>query len=81
MTTVGWAGMPSILALIVAAVRKASVNTVAAGRPLFSNSTVSWRPHDMQDPQSATPWMTASHEFVSRAMTSGGVGTEALNFR
>ena len=54
-TTVGWSGMPSILALITAAVVKASVSSVTAGVPRFSNSIVSWRPHDMQDPQSATP--------------------------
>jgi len=35
----------------------------------------------MQDPQSATPCITASQDFVRRSMTSGGVGTDALNFR
>jgi hypothetical protein len=73
--------MPSIFARITAAVVNASVSSVTAGVPRFSNSIVSWRPHDMQDPQSATPWITASQDLVSRSITSGGVGTDALNLR
>ena len=80
-TTVGCCGMPRTLALIVAAVLNASVMTVTAGHPLFSISIVSWRPHDMQDPQTATPCTMASQDFAIRSITSGGVGTEALNFR
>lgn len=80
MTTVGCSGIPSDFALIVAAVLNASVSTVTAGRPFFSNSMLSWRPHDTQDPQSATPWMTASQEAARRSITSGGKGADGLNF-
>ena len=52
--------MPNVLALIPAAFMNASVITVTAGFPLFSDSIPSWRPHVVQEPQSATAWIIAS---------------------
>ena len=54
-TTMGWSGKPKMLALTSAAAVNTSVITVTLGRPCFSISILSWRPHEMQDPQSATP--------------------------
>ena len=54
MTTTGWPVIPSTRARISAALVKASVITVTAGLPRFSASIPSWRPHAVQDPQSAT---------------------------
>ena len=54
-------GMPSEAALIWAARVKELVIMLTDGTPLDSVVTASWRPHAVQDPQSAMPWTTASH--------------------
>ena len=69
--------MPSIFDRALADVMKARVKTVAAGAPLFSASVPSWRPHVVQDPQSATACINASHLDTMSSITSGGVGTLA----
>ena len=56
------------------------VMIVTAGRPCFSNSTLSWRPHAMQAPQSPTPWMMASQDSTNRWITAGGAGMAAFSF-
>ncbi len=72
--------MPRIFERISADFMKARVKTVAAGLPFFSDSVPSWRPHVVQEPQSATAWITASQFCVMSAMTSSGVGTLAPIF-
>ena len=76
----GCDGMPSIFERISADFIKARVRTVAAGLPCFSASVPSWRPHVVQEPQSATAWITASHLATRPAMTSSGVATLAPSF-
>ena len=65
MTTTGCSGNPKASARMRAAWVKACVMTVTAARPRFSASIPSWRPHAVQDPQSATAWMIASHSLAS----------------
>ena len=74
ITTTGCSGNPRAAARMRAAWVKASVMTVTAARPRFSASIPSWRPHAVQDPQSATAWMIASHSLASWSKTSSGVG-------
>ncbi len=57
-----------------------AVMIVTAGRPSFSNSTLSWRPHVMQAPQSPTPCTIASQDSTKRWMTAGGDGIAAFSF-
>jgi hypothetical protein len=51
-----------------------------AGVPRFANAIVSWRLHDVHDPQSAEPAKTTSHAFASSSISSGDAGVEALAF-
>jgi hypothetical protein len=53
---------------------KALVMTLTDGTPLDSVATVSWRPHVVQDPQSATPWITTSHSWDSVSSVSVAQG-------
>ena len=73
-TTMRAPGMPKKTARACAARVKVLVITLTDGTPLDSVTTVSWRPHAVQDPQSAIPWMMASHssEMVSRVSTALG---------
>ncbi len=59
-------GIPSEAARRLAARVKLLVMTLTEGFPLDSVNTVSWRPHAVQEPQSAMAWMMASHS-CSRA--------------
>ena len=52
-----------------------------AGVPAFASSIVSWRLHDVQDPQSAEPAKTTSHSFASSSMIAWAAGVDALAFR
>src|SRR5512132_2925432 len=52
-----------------------------AGVPSFAISRLSWRLHDVQDPQSAEPAKTTSHSFAISTMSSCGAGVEALALR
>jgi hypothetical protein len=49
---------------------KELVMTLTEGMPRDSVITVSWRPHAVQEPQSAMPWITASHSSVSEFSVS-----------
>ena len=51
-----------------------------AGVPRLASAIVSWRLHDVQDPQSAEPAKTTSHAFASSSISSGDAGVEALAF-
>ena len=59
-TTMRVAGMPRAEALACAALVKVLVMTLTEGTPLDSVITVSWRPHAVQDPQSAMACITTS---------------------
>jgi hypothetical protein len=67
-------GMPSAAARACAARVKALVSTLTDGTPCDSVRTVSWRPHAVQEPQSAMPWMMASHSRVNVSMVSVAQG-------
>ena len=55
MTTMRAPGMPSEVTLAWAALVKELVMTLTEGMPWDSVITVSWRPHAVQEPQSAMP--------------------------
>ena len=52
-TTMRVPGIPKAVALAWAALVKVLVMTLTDGTPLDSVNTVSWRPHAVQEPQSA----------------------------
>ncbi len=52
-TTMRAPGIPKAVALAWAALVKVLVMTLTDGTPLDSVNTVSWRPHAVQEPQSA----------------------------
>jgi len=60
-TTMRTPGIPKAVARAWAALVKVLVMTLTDGTPLDSVITVSWRPHAVQDPQSAMAWITTSH--------------------
>ena len=80
MTTTGCSGRPKALARNSAALVNAFVMTVTAGTPRFSDSIPSWRPHAVQEPQSATAWMMAWHWEARSSNTSSGDGMLWLAF-
>lgn len=67
-------GMPSAAARACAARVKALVRTLTDGTPRDSVTIVSWRPHAVQEPQSAIPWMMASHSSTSASIVSVAQG-------
>ena len=72
-------GMPRELARAWAALVKALVMTLTEGIPRDSVTTVSWRPHAVQDPQSDMPCITASHSLISSSRVSSAQGALKLN--
>ena len=70
MTTMRAPGIPSEVTLALAARVNELVMTLTEGIPWDSVITVSWRPHAVQEPQSAIPWITASHSWVKASMVS-----------
>ena len=72
-------GIPRELARARAALVKALVMTLTEGMPRDSVKTVSWRPHAVQDPQSAMPWIRASHSSISSSRVSWAQGALKLN--
>ena len=74
-------GIPSEEARACAARVKLSVMTLTEGTPRVSVTTVSWRPHAVQLPQSAIPCTTASHCSISSSMVSSEHGALKLNLR
>lgn len=69
-------GIPSAAARAWAARVKLLVMTLTEGVPWDSVITVSWRPHAVQEPQSAMAWIMASHS-CNRA-SSLSLGCAAL---
>ena len=69
--TPGW---PSVSACSRAACSKALEATSTAGLPADSNSSTSRRPHDTQEPQSASASITASQRCGDLAAHVGGRG-------
>ena len=67
-------GIPNAVARAWAALVKELVITLTVGTPLDSVSTASWRPHAVQDPQSATAWTMTSHFSLSDSRVSGAQG-------
>ena len=65
-------GMPREAARRFAARVKLLVMTLTEGVPADSVTTVSWRPHAVQLPQSAMAWMMASHSWSSASSFSSG---------
>ena len=74
MTTIRAPGIPSAEVRALAARVKELVITLNEGVPLDSVVTVSWRPHVVQDPQSATPWITTSHSSARDSRVSWAQG-------
>ncbi len=72
-------GIPNELGRAWAALVKALVMTLTEGIPLDSVITVSWRPHAVQEPQSAMPCITASHSSISSSSVSWAQGALKLN--
>ena len=69
-TTMRTPGIPREFALAWAALVKALVMTLTEGTPLDSVITVSWRPHAVQEPQSAIAWTTTSHCSANESSVS-----------
>ena len=67
-------GIPRDAARTWAARVKLLVITLTDGTPLDSVTTVSWRPHAVQEPQSAIPWTTTSHSADRELRVSSGLG-------
>ena len=65
-------GIPSAAARAWAARVKLLVMTLTEGVPWDSVITVSWRPHAVQEPQSAMAWMMASHSCSNASSLSLG---------
>ena len=63
-TTMRTPGIPRAAALARAALVNVLVITLTDGTPLDSVTTVSWRPHAVQEPQSAIACITASQSSV-----------------
>ena len=72
-------GIPREAARAWAALVKALVMTLTEGIPRDSVITVSWRPHAVQDPQSAMPCTMASHSLISSSRVSSAQGALKLN--
>ena len=72
-------GIPRERARAWAARVKALVMTLTEGMPRDSVTTVSWRPHAVQEPQSAMPWTTASHSATKASMVSSAQGILKVN--
>ena len=64
-------GIPSAAARAWAARVKVLVITLTEGTPLDSVIIVSWRPHAVQEPQSAIACITTSHSSASDSSVSG----------
>ncbi len=67
-------GIPREAARTRAARVKLLVMTLTEGAPRDSVTTVSWRPHAVQEPQSAMAWMMASHSPSRASSLASGWG-------
>ena len=78
MTSNGRPMAPSALSSLIASPWNAVVAMSPAGVPALASSMVSWRLHDVHDPQSAEPAKTTSQSLPSSAISSGEAGVAAL---
>ena len=78
--TIRASGIPREAALVWAARVKELVMTLTEGSPRDSVMTVSWRPHAVQEPQSAMPWTMASHSSMRELIVSSEQGALKENF-
>ena len=67
-------GIPRDATLTWAARVNELVMTLTDGTPLDSVMTVSWRPHAVQEPQSAIPCTTTSHSVDKESRVSWAHG-------
>ena len=81
MTSSGKPATPSADSSLTARPWNAVVAISPAGVPAFASSIVSWRLHDVHDPQSAEPAKTTSHRLLSSATISGAAAVAALALR
>ena len=72
-------GMPRDAARAWAARVNELVITLTDGTPLDSVTTVSWRPHAVQEPQSAIAWTTTSHSAARESSVSWAQGALYVN--
>ena len=72
-------GIPRAAARAWAARVNALVMTLTDGIPRDSVTTVSWRPHAVQEPQSAMPWTTTSHSSTRLSRVSSAQGMLKVN--
>ena len=73
-TTMRAPGIPRAVARAWAALVKVLVMTLTEGTPLDSVITVSWRPHAVQDPQSAMACITTSQSSERLCIVSSAQG-------
>jgi hypothetical protein len=81
MTTGRNPSIPNAVRWTSASCTKASVMTTAVGSPLFSRLTLSYRLHDVQDPQSPIAVSTTSLLAAISLISSGRANLEKLSFR
>ena len=81
MTSSGRPATPSAESSLTANPWNAVVAMSPAGVPAFASSMVSWRLHDVQDPQSAEPAKTRSQCLPSSSISSGAAGVAAFALR
>ena len=72
-------GIPSAVARACAALVKVLVITLTEGVPLDSVITVSWRPHAVQEPQSAIACITTSQSLARLSIVSSAHGALYVN--
>ena len=78
-TTMRAPGIPKAVARACAARVKVLVITLTEGTPLDSVITVSWRPHAVQDPQSAMACITTSQFSARLSIVSSAHGALYVN--
>ena len=78
-TTIRTPGIPNEVARACAALVNVLVITLTEGTPLDSVITVSWRPHAVQEPQSAMACITTSQSCESFSIISSAHGALYVN--
>ena len=81
MTAIGRSGTPSALPCARPNPWKLVEQTVSPILPRFETSTLSWILHDVHEPQSPEPVMTASQSATSSDINASGAGMDALCLR
>lgn len=76
----GKSGKPSIFLWALAETRKSRLQITAVGIPRCSKLMPSRTLHEVHDPQSPTPVITASHWLASATRFLSGAGFDGLGF-